>query len=80
MFTHAYEKQVMQPRVNAPTRVRGVGGGHKGALGERGEKLIFLLVDVRVSPLLFLQGMLFAMAERNACTWIKVLLPVVDDA
>lgn len=80
VFIQAYEKPVIQPRVNAPTRVRGLGGGQKGALGKRGDKLLFILVYVRMYLLLFLQGMLFGMAESKACKWVKVLLPVLDEA
>lgn len=80
VFTQASTRQGIQPRVEAAHRVRGLGGGHKGALIEMGEKPLVLLVSVRVYPFLFLQRMLFGMAERNACTWVKVLLPVLDAA
>lgn len=80
MFTQAYMRQVIQPRVEAAHRVRRLGGGQKGALIEMGDKLLFILVYVRMYPLLFLQGMLFGMAESKACTWVKVLLPVLDAA
>src|SRR5260370_36778857 len=75
-----YEQQVLQPRLQAVHRVRGLGGGQKGALLEMGDKLLFILVYVRVYPLLFLQGMLFGLAESKACTWVKVLLPGLDSA
>lgn len=79
-FLQAYERQVIEPRVTAPHRVRGLGGGQKGALPTGEDKLLFILVYVRVYPLLFLQGMLFGMAESKACSWVKVLLPVLDAA
>lgn len=79
-FTQAYEQQVIQPRLVQPTRVRGVGGGRKGMLPEGADKLLFILVYVRVYPLLFVQGMFFGMAESKACTWVKVLLPVLSEA
>lgn len=80
IFVQVYEQQVIEPRVKAAHRVRGVGGGQKGALPTGEDKLLFILVYVRVYPLLFLQGMLFGMAESKACTWVKVLLPVLDVA
>ncbi len=80
VFTQAYEQQVIQPRLNRASRVRGVGGGQKGALKEVADKLLFILVYVRVYPLLFLQGMLFGISEGKACTWVKVLLPALDAA
>lgn len=79
-FTHAYQQQVIQPRLTSPTRVRGLGGGQKGALPEVADKLLFILVYVRVYPLLFVHGMVFGMAESKACTWVKVLLPVLSEA
>lgn len=79
-FSAQYEQQIIQPRVNAPGRVRAVGGGQKGALPERADKLLFILVYTRIYPLLFIQGMFFDMAESKACTWVKILLPVLDAA
>src|SRR5712664_651790 len=79
-FTQAYHQQVIQPRLTAPDRVRAAGGGQKGALKEVADKLLFILVYARVYPLLFVQGMFFGMAESKACTWVKVLLPVLDAA
>jgi hypothetical protein len=79
-FATQYEQLVIQPRVNAPGRVRAVGGGQKGALPERVDKLLFILVYTRIYPLLFVQGMFFGIAESKACTWVKVLLPVLDAA
>ena len=80
LFTQAYTQQVIQPRVTAPTRVRGLGGGQKGVLVEMEDKLLFILVYGRVYPLLFMQGMLFGISEGKACSWVKVLLPVLDEA
>jgi hypothetical protein len=79
-FATQYEQLVIQPRVNAPGRVRAEGGGQKGALPERADKLLFILVYTRIYPLLFVQGMFFGIAESKACTWVKVLLPVLDAA
>lgn len=67
-FTQAYHHQVIQPRLLAPERVRGLGGGQKGALKEVGDKLLFILVYTRVYPLLLVQGMFFGMSESKACT------------
>jgi hypothetical protein len=49
-------------------------------LPEGADKLLFILVYVRVYPLLCVQGMFFGMAESKACTWVKVLLPVLSEA
>ena len=78
-FAQTYEQHVVQPRLVSPTRVRALGGGQKGALPEVADKLLFILVYVRVYPLLFVQGLAFGMAESKACTWVNVLLPVLDE-
>src|SRR6266480_4941248 len=79
-FSSQYDQQVIQPRVQAPGRKRAVGGGQKGAIAEVADKLLFILVYSRISPLLFVQGLLFGMAESKACTWVGVLLPALDAA
>jgi hypothetical protein len=79
-FSSQYDQQVIQPRVQAPGRKRVVGGGQKGAIPEVADKLLFILVYSRIYPLLFVQGLLFGMAESKACTWVGVLLPALDAA
>jgi hypothetical protein len=79
-FSREYHQQVIEPRVSAPPRVRGLGGGQKGALPEVGDKLLFILMYSRLYPLLFVQGLFFGMAESKACKWVGILLPVLDAA
>jgi len=79
-FSSQYDQQVIQPRVKAPGRQRAAGGGQKGAIPEVADKLLFILVYTRIYPLLFVQGLLFGMAESKACTWVGVLLGVLDAA
>jgi hypothetical protein len=79
-FGEQYQQQVVQPRVKKAGRKRGEGGGQKGRLPEMGDKLLFILMYTRVYPLLCVQGMFFDLAESKACTWVKVLLPVLDGA
>jgi hypothetical protein len=79
-FSAQYEQLVIQPRVSAPGRQRAVGGGQKGALPDAADKLLFILVYTRISPLLFIQGMFFGIAESKACKWVGLLLPVVEAA
>ncbi len=79
-FSSQYDQQVIQPRVKAPGRRRAAGGGQKGAIPEVADKLLFILVYTRIYPLLFVQGLLFGMAESKACTWVGVLLPALDAA
>jgi hypothetical protein len=79
-FAKEYNQQVIQPRVSAPNRVRAAGGGQKGALPEMGDKLLFILMYTRLYPLLIVQGMFFGIGESKACTWVGILLPVLDTA
>jgi hypothetical protein len=79
-FSAQYNQQVIQPRVHAPGRKRGAGGGQKGAVPEMADKLLFILVYTRIYPLLIVQGMFFGMAESKACKWVGILLPVLDAA
>jgi hypothetical protein len=79
-FATHYDQQVIQPRLINPGRQRAAGGGQKGALPEVTDKLLFILVDTRIYPLLFIQGMFFGLAESKACKWVGILLPVLDAA
>src|SRR5438876_373413 len=42
------------------------------------DKLFFILLYSRISPLLIVQGMFFGIAESKACKWVGMLLPVLD--
>lgn len=77
-FSAQYDQQVIQPRVRAPGRQRALGGGQKGAMPAVGDKLLFILMYTRIYPLLIVQGMFFGLVESKACTWVKILLPVLD--
>ena len=79
-FSVQYHQQVIQPRVSAPDRRRALGGGQKGALPTVADKLLFILVYSRMYPLLIVQGMFFGLVESKACTWVGLLLPVLDAA
>src|SRR5215468_6995197 len=79
-FGEQYQQQVIQPRVKAPGRKRREGGGRKGVLAEMADKLLFILIYTRIYPILVVQGMFFGLAESKACTWVGVLLPVLDAA
>lgn len=63
-----------------PKRKRRVGGGRHATLLSLEDKLLFILVYVRMYPLLFLQGVLFTIGEQNACIWVHRLLPLLDSA
>src|SRR5260370_17758068 len=79
-FSSQYDQQVIQPRVKAPGRQGEEGGGEKGAIPEVADKLLLMLVYTRIYALLVVQGLSFGMAESKACTWVGVLLAVLDAA
>lgn len=63
-----------------PKRRRKIGGGRHATLLSLEDKLLFILVYVRMYPLLFLQGIMFNIEEGNTCIWVHRLLPLLDQA
>lgn len=63
-----------------PGRKRKIGGGRHATLLSLEDKLLFILVYVRMYPLLFLQGIMFDIEEGNTCIWVHRLLPLLDQA
>lgn len=61
-------------------RKRAYGGGRHTRLHSLEDKLLFILVYVRMYPLEFMQGVLFNLAESRSCEWIHRLLPILDEA
>lgn len=61
-------------------RKRAYGGGRHTRLLSLEDKLLFILVYVRMYPLEFMQGVLFNLTEGRACQWINRLLPILDEA
>src|SRR2546423_4287620 len=65
----------LAPLMNNPKRQRKYGGGRHAEVETLQDKLLFILVYVRMYPLLFLQGIIFGIEEGNACVWVHRLLP-----
>lgn len=61
-------------------RIRAYGGGRHTRLLSLEDKLLFILVYVRIYPLEFVQGALFNLTEGRACEWINRLLPILNEA
>ena len=61
-------------------RRRAYGGGRRTRIHSLEDKLLFILVYVRIYPLEFMQGAMFNMAESRSCEWIHRLLPILDEA
>lgn len=85
-FEHVLDKfqsswsMYMSERANNPERQRKIGAGRHATLETPEDKLMFILVYVRMYPLLFLQGIMFDIEEGNTCIWVHRLLPLLDQA
>lgn len=78
-FQSAWNMYVAELAKN-PTRQRKFGGGRHASVESLEDKLLFILVYVRMYPLLFLQGIMFDIEEGNTCIWVHRLLPLLDQA
>lgn len=79
-FHSAWDGHLRQERQKRNDWQRRAGGGNTPRLKSLEDKLLFILVYVRMYPLWFLQGMLFGIAESNSCIWGHRLLPLLDEA
>ena len=61
-------------------RQRQSGGGAKGGLPQREDKLLFILVYQKTNPLQILHGLQFALSQPQTNYWIHHLLPVLQRA
>lgn len=78
-FRSAYDEKLRERQFN-PQRKRGYGAGRPTHLVTLADKLLFVLVYVRMYPLLFIHGMMFNLSESNACLWVHEYLPLLDKA
>lgn len=78
-FRSAYG-EYQRSRQFAPDRKRAYGAGRPAHLLTLEDKLLFILVYVRLYPLLFLHGLMFNLSESNACLWVHEYLPLLDKA
>lgn len=78
-FVSAWQ-QYLSPIISDPKRKRKYGGGRHTAQESLQDKLLFILVYVRMYPLMFLQGIMFGIEEGNVCIWVHRLLPLLDTA
>lgn len=78
-FKSGWDRYIRINHINKE-RKRAYGGGNTPTLETLEDKLLFILIYVRMYPLLFLHGYLFGLAESNTCVWVHRLLPLVDIA
>ncbi len=67
-------------RINSKPRCRKAGGGRKATLKSLEDKLLFILVYVKVYPLQEVQGSLFGISQGQANSWIQRLTPLLQSA
>ena len=79
-FRSAWDEYQREERAKRDDWQRKAGGGNTPRLKTLEDKLLFILVYVRMYPLWFLQGMLFGISESNSCIWGHRLLPILDKA
>jgi hypothetical protein len=73
-YTQAREAERQTARRRRP------GGGRTGTLPSVRDKLLFILLYVKLYPIQELQGLLFGMSQPEAHFWIHTLLPVLEQA
>lgn len=64
----------------AKQRQRRFGAGRLPRLRLIHDKLLFMLVYVRIYPTMVIQGLFFGFEDSRACTWVGRLLPLLDAA
>src|SRR5215471_3534620 len=80
-FQTAYEHKYPPHLTPAgPTRQRQIGGGATGALPKSADKLFFILVSQKTTPLQTMHGLQFGLSHPQANDWIHRLLPVLQQA
>src|SRR4029450_10190579 len=80
-FQTAYEKKYPPELTQAgKPRQRQIGGGAPGALPKSEDKLFFILVDQKTTPLQTMHGVPCGVSQPQAHDWLHRLLPVLPQA
>ena len=80
-FQTAYEKKYPPELTQAgKPRQRQIGGGAIGALPKSEDKLFFILVSQKTSPLQTMHGLHLGLSQPQAHAWMHRLLPVLPQA
>lgn len=78
-FQKAWEADVADRAASKP-RKRKAGGGRNAILVGDEERLLFILVYIKVYPLQEVQGELFGMSQSRANAWLQRLTPILQQA
>jgi Helix-turn-helix of DDE superfamily endonuclease/DDE superfamily endonuclease len=80
-FAQSYERlYLLDQTLAGQPRQRFAGGGRKEVLYTPEQKLLFLLVYLKMYPLQALLGELFALSQSRVNYWIHRLLPILHQA
>jgi hypothetical protein len=78
-FEKCYEKLLPpKPKVSKKKKQRARGGGRRAKLPSLSEKLLFILVYQKTSPLQTAHGLQFGMSQGQVNHWVHRLLPVLQ--
>lgn len=78
IFKSFWEAFVREEFIDKKERKREYGGGNKPKLKLTEDKLLFILMYIRLYPIQILQGMWFDMTESGANRWIHRLTPLLE--
>jgi hypothetical protein len=79
-FAKALRASEAKTTARVKKRRRAPGAGRKPGLATVEDKLLFVLVYTKTSPLQVVHGQLFAMSQSSANEWLHFLLPVLATA
>ncbi len=75
-----FERCLAEYSASKPNRKREVGGGRKGVLRTALDKLVFILIYVKVYPTFDVMGVMSGRARSKCCESVKWLLPLLEKA
>ena len=78
-FEGAWQDYIEREYIQKP-RVRGYGGGRQEQLYAIEDKLLFILVYLRLYPTQAVQGFLFGIGQPQAHEWVHKLTRVLNQA
>lgn len=78
VFKSIWEEYIRREFINRKGRKRIYGGGNKPRLKPDEDKLLFILMYIRLYPIQILQGMWFNMDESIVNRWIHRLTPLLE--
>lgn len=78
VFTSFWQQFVAETFINGRNRKRAYGGGNTPRMKTTRDKLLYILVYIRLYPIQLLQGFWFGIDESVANRWIHRLTPLLE--